>query len=303
MNQKKDSRDNSIDISNGANYENINFLYKLDIHNRLLRTNIGHEVKFVNCDFQGDVIFQNNLKFTSIIKFENCNFKGLLNFSTAMIYRSIIFDKVKFEKYLPDLHTIDFRRKEPVLSFNSVSTIDREIAKQFKIDFDKNAENTLLIDVAYIRSQCIKLNDHLSEMNFFALEIKARNKIGNWYNKLTGFFYTISSNYGKYWLLPIFWIVMIASISFVIQYCNTGTPTLNYCGEPKGVHVAVLAIKPSLPFALGFDNETVECARYLFDDVGYYGLWGQFMLMVQTFFSTLLWFLSALAIRNRYRIH
>ncbi len=89
-------------------------------------------------------------------------------------------------------------------------------------------------------------------------------------------------------------------VMFLINHYSINIET-SKCGKIY-TNEWILTIQRSLPFGIGFEQSTIECAKGINEVNRTVPITTQVFNMLQAIFSYILWFLLILAIRNRFRI-
>ena len=223
------------------------------------------------------------------------NHSDNITFNGLKVGRSLILDNTYFS-VVPDFRNILVER--------DVSMIDMKVKYMRKIRFVGRSSNREHGDMYQkLKSLAIKANDHQRELEFFAMEEKAkfmwhRNPI----EYFPTFLYGLLSNFGRSLWRPMIGLLATGcSAVACFQYILSGTWSI------QGLKVWFLSLLYLLPFVPGSrdtrknlictfyrgeSNDSINACVELIERVAF----------AESFFALLFLFLIGLALRNRFRL-
>jgi hypothetical protein len=181
-----------------------NTVQKIDIYN----SNFFKLVDFYGSNFEKSIIGKSI--FEDFVGFEKCKFGNEKMNDTMAIF-----------KYVTFLNFVNFRKTE----FNGgldLQDINLKEAPNFlgvKVNFKNTNRETFRI----IKHSFDKIGNYIDGNKFFSLEMKKYREtlkqkplLGNFQEKLVFYFNESISNFGQSYLKPIFWIIILSIIYYMI---------------------------------------------------------------------------------------
>jgi len=150
------------------------------------------------------------------IGFKAINFKGLALFGDTEFQQKLIFKYVTFESFshfrkskLPYGLDLDYANIQNEMNFFDVEELDTKEAK------NNTSQETFRI----IKHNFNKIGNIIEANKYHSLELKRhRNTLkvfsSDFFNYIVLFFHWITSNHSKNWVLPIFWIFVVGSLTY-----------------------------------------------------------------------------------------
>ncbi len=251
------------------------------------------ETVFENTSFGSDADFQ-NAEFLSATKFGGANFKGRVKFNGTAFKLDTSFIRSKFQQSVPDFRDAKLREATELHGAKWPSP-------------PKNHEDAQQQIYAYerLKAEMERLKKHEDEQFFFAKELRARRallwfrmrdkkrRFGERVNDGVAWFmnsaYDSLGSYGLSVVRPIFWLVSLFSVGFVIL---ASTNSLDD-GPMEPSDAAALSVTnlisllPYKPDKLITDHLT-PAAKIIGN--------------IQSVLGLILLFLLGLALRNRFRM-
>ena len=150
------------------------------------------------------------------IGFKAINFKGLALFGDTEFKKKLIFKYVTFESFshfrkakLNEGLDLDYSNIQNEMNFFDVQKLDTKEAKT----------NTSQETFRIIKHNFNKIGNIIEANKYHSLELKRhRNTLkvfsSDFFNYIVLFFHWITSNHSKNWVLPIFWIFVVGSLTY-----------------------------------------------------------------------------------------
>ena len=223
------------------------------------------------------------------------NHSDYITFNGLKVGRSLVLDKAYFS-VVPDFRNL--------LVDRDVSMIDMKVKYMRKIRFVGRSSNREHGDMyRKLKSLAIKANDHQRELEFFAMEEKAkfmwhRNPI----EYSPTFLYGLLSNFGRSLRRPIAGLLVTGCFAATcFQYILSGTWSI------QGLKVWFLSLLYLLPFVPGSRDtrKNLICTFYKGESKDLINACVELVervAFVESFFALLFLFLIGLALRNRFRL-
>ncbi len=217
------TRITNLRISNSIFKENFK-LHNCEVHNsRIEDTDFEKHADFFKSIFTKGM---NHNETNYEIYFKALNFKGLALFGDCGFKNKLIFQYITFEgfshfrrAYFKKGLDLDYTNIQKEMNFFDVSGLEHVSSKE------KTSQETYRI----IKHNFQKLGNVIEANKYHALELEAnRDKI--WSTDKFSFellsdgliscFNWVSSNYSRYWILPLFWIFLVGLITAQQLGCN-----------------------------------------------------------------------------------
>lgn len=245
---------------------------------------------------------QNNLKEYYVPSFYNTIFRGVIEFD---MNNSFLLSSFSGAQFLSPIN-IDQNTLGGV-----ESVFEREIGAIAKLD-KKNAERRL----SHLENACQLIGERYRqdgrrnlETRFKRMEImtRSRKKDGDPWVKLINWVYATCSNYGFSIARPIL-LLFFAIISFSVVYSLLGGSGAGAKFIGSGVDWSIwedgfrLGIDTAFPFGSSVDLDDLFLGKIYGNRPNYFAIIIDGLRIVQGLFSTVMLFLSALAIRTRLMI-
>ncbi|MDP2618672.1 MAG: pentapeptide repeat-containing protein [Hyphomicrobiales bacterium] len=260
------------------------------------RTTFSGNAWFIGSRFKEKSVFS-EATFDKTANFSESKFFGLASFNWVQSTGSFSLADALFAE-VPDFTQTSFRA--PV----RLDNLRVPQARPFKLKgHDERA--------AYYRALkkiAIESHDHLRELNFFASEIRERrcNDDPWWHIRYwVGFFYELSSGFGRSILLPLAWL-FASFVGFAYLYgrhapdgCmpDSAWPDTRFLAE---FYLSFLNSLPLVGFARAHGRDLAE--KCLFGSSEAIKPTVDIVFIGQNIWSALLIFLVLLAVRNHFRI-
>lgn len=269
------------------------------------------EAWFVGATFAYLANFR-SARFTSIAFFQDIRFEGVASFDGAVFRRTVELSDGRFNNVVyfrdtlfiapPDLRSTRF--EIPPSFEGAMFPYRRSCETSFWRRALHAAEPGDAQKYRYLKQLAGNVKDHDLELCLFAQELRAKR-----FYETRGFWpvalnvaYDFLSGYGLSLARPLFWLGLTTGISAVAiaidRWSRTGTVF------EKAAASLMLAITNTTLF-LGVDKWEIrkDAARILYGtDTANFGFLGDTLAWLHSGFSLLLFFLIALALRNRFRV-
>ena len=189
------------------------------------------QVTFKNCVFNGNVDL--SLPIFVLIDIDNCTFnknfylKGInttgeqrnlyiknIKFNSLFHIEQCILDtsvwfNVDFSKAILRFEAINFEGlKANEINWSVKIGASRDTFRQLKVLME-NQKNFIDSNVFY----SFELNEYMKELNQTSLFNKLEDKLVFWFSKTT-------SNFSRSWSLPLFWLISLSIILYIVLYHN-----------------------------------------------------------------------------------
>jgi Pentapeptide repeats (9 copies) len=298
-------------FNQSANFENTEFLQYTDFQGTRFCSNTYFEsakfyqhANFRGIQFYEDAHFQKS-QFYHYAEFDNSCFFGLTSFSLSCFKDDANFGEVSFAKV-------------PVLS--GAKCDGTWIFSKKEQHWPQTGEQTTEIEAQHIEIRYAQLRKRMEELKlhdyelFFhgkELEAKSRNPHETWYKRLLYKAYGRLSDYGQSIAKPLLAVALSMAVfaalywALIVGYSDFPAGSL-----PPFKHAVYLAKNYALSFVP--TDEVLHGQMFTLDKLcgvdkdalftTWCGFWFSFATSIQKIFSLLLWFLVALAVRNRLRM-
>jgi len=254
-------------------------------------------VLFENCTFNSsfEMLIRDYIRFAH--KMTNCIFNGIANFGEGKYVNHLTLDDSIFNHSLPNLRYCTLEKE---LNLHTIGINETEIVKKFLKDTKEKKENWIPDLARDLKLKAANLNDHLREMDFFAIESQTRAITHGGWSKFISSAYKSLSNYGRSIGRPVVIWFIILLLTIVI---NSGIALSNKKSKENYFDdVLVISLKNSLPLTLGFNKETVKQAYKVVFQADDPPICYQLFRLILVGFNLFLWFIFFLAIRNRFKM-
>ena len=201
----------SLNICNSIFEENFK-LHNCEIKNFILEgTDFKKQADFYKSNFlleeNNDIIF-NAINFNNLTIFEKCQFHTKLIFTYVTFNEHCHFRQAVFKQGL-DLEKANIMKD---MNFFGVEDLDSKESKE------KTSQETYRI----IKHNFSKIGNTIEANKYHALELGIHNK-NTWSQRevtptllsdgIVSFLFLITSNFTKWWFLPLFWIFIVGAIT------------------------------------------------------------------------------------------
>lgn len=201
----------SLNITNSTFKKNFK-LHSCEIKNFVLEdTDFKKQADFYKSNFlnedNNDIMF-NAINFDDLTIFEKCQFQKKLIFTYVTFNEHCHFRKAVFKQGL-DLEKANIMKD---MNFFGVECLDSRESKE------KTSQETYRI----IKNNFSKIGNTIEANKYHALELGIHNK-NTWSqrevtltllsNGIVSFLFLITSNFAKWWFLPLFWIFIVGAIT------------------------------------------------------------------------------------------
>ncbi|MCH9852999.1 MAG: pentapeptide repeat-containing protein, partial [Alphaproteobacteria bacterium] len=277
-----------------VNFGSTNFLQVFSFSD----TKFNDEVDFSNATFHEKIDFSNktflkkadfsDATFHKKVNFSDCESKGELDFYGSDFQGNANFSNLKC-KWVPNFRLCNF---EKAITINNITIPVPPPAEQMKDE----KENSDTIGDRYRRLKVMaqEAGDRDLQLQAFAgeMEMTLKDELQNKLKLIPLCIYKNISNYGQSLEIPLFWLTVLGVVSTIIYYLMF----VLLC-QPSDIYDAGLL---SLFYLSPFNIK--ESAEFLKTVAGGTGGALYFLLMLERIIATILWFLVALALRNRFLI-
>ncbi len=330
---------NKTTFSGHTWFENVVFNGDVGFYNTTLDGDAGfHSAEFNgdawfdNATFRGDMWF-NNVTFRGIARFNQILCEGSASFQKTQFEKEIFFIAMRGQRFFsfkaasfyftPDFNQAHFT-EAPQLDDTDFSKALNHNQSEKKDDLSSCWRS--------LKRLAIQGHDHERELIFFAEEIKSQRGIQdrafpnleNFLNKKPvwsgctrywfGYFYQYLSNFGRSVMRPLLWWLILNTIFYIfyLEYPVEDKSTLTHddpivqCNRSEAaIYLSARSALPFLPTTTYSENinRSYTCL-YGRNSDGKANIPNTTVLIsiIQTILSTILIFLSLLALRNYFRI-
>ena len=268
---------------------------------RFQSVGFADNVSFENVNVQdGNIIFENvtveakNFEFTGVtcsgdisLTRSKLTCSNKITFNGLKAGRAVILDNTEFST-VPDLRNASIDRDVSMIEM----TIDHPTSSHLRNSHMGNEYSDMY---RKLKSLAIQANDHQQELEFFAMEERAkRGWQYGWFRYLPTCLYDGLSNFGRSIARPSAWLGGILIVSAIL-FRILGIPF------PEASLLSAIHAFPFIPWSRA-TREKLICSPHGGDCQESLNIWIETVAYAESFFALPFIFLIGLALRNRFRL-